>query len=145
MAINDVIYHYRWGGAISKFFPYISKSGSYFNYRYEMCLELNRPDLLKEVYNHYKSLLSREVQGRIHFEKDTMAEILEFLYAEISNRKIALWAVKNLPSTVHAEMEAVINDAKELEIDFKKNEWKKNTLRMYEKLVNNVNYYINSL
>lgn len=108
--INEVIYHYRYGGSTSRFFPYISRGGYYFDFRYEMCQRYDRLDLLSYVYSHYKKLLSLEIQGRKRFNGDAKESISEFVNDELSHRKIAQWAIMHFHSTVAIETRKIIED-----------------------------------
>lgn len=140
MIINDVIYHYRWGGSTSAFFPYVSKGGLYFDFRYEMCQKYNRLDLLPYAYCHYKKMLVIEIQRRIHFNVGTMEEIRAFIETELSERKIAQWAIKYKSTTIASEMEDVINNAIKKESAMKKSYWKMKLLNAYMKVADVFSY-----
>jgi len=138
MLINDIIYHYRWGGATSHFYPYISKGGYYFDYRFEMCQKYNRLDLLPNSYCHYMKLLCLEVQRRIHYNMCTEEEIREFIETELANRKIAQWAIDHVPTTIAIETENVIDEAIKMESAQKKRYWQMKLLKVYMRFVESI-------
>ncbi len=106
---NAVIYHHRYGGATSRFFPFITKGGYYFDNRLHSCIEYHREDLLPDVLAHYGRLLIWEILGRIHFHTDSITEIKEWIDREINNREIVLWARKNKLSLVSIDENKIRN------------------------------------
>jgi len=138
MIINDVLYHYRWGGDTARFFPYISKGGYIFDFKYKMCQKYSRLDLLPNVYCHYKKLLCIEVQRMIQFSIGTMEEIHAFVEVELSDRKIAQWAIKHVPTTIALETRNVIDNAVKSELVQKKHYRQKKLIKVYMWFVNNI-------
>ncbi len=94
---NAVTYHYRYGGATSRFFPFVSNAGYYFDNRFNLCIKYFREDLLPDVLTHYGTLLIWEIMGRIHYHVNSITDIKEWVHREINSRKIVLWARQNKP------------------------------------------------
>lgn len=143
MVTNDVVYHYRWGGASSRFAPFMKKGSYYFEYRYEKCQENNRLDLLPKAYSHFKTTLCYEVYKRMYFNIGTKKDIQDFIAEELSTSKIARWALENLPSTITAEVGLIFRNAAEREARMKKRSWERQLGIVYKKIVDNISYYIN--
>lgn len=88
---NEVVYHYRYGGATSRDFPIIRKGGEYFDSRYDSCIKYNYDDMLTKVFKHYCSCLCLDIVFQLHFQKTQQTKIEEFIKREINERKVVLW------------------------------------------------------
>lgn len=154
---NEALYHYRYGGAVSKFFPSISKGGFYFDNRYRLCIKNNRQDLLLYVLYHYIRVLTWEIIGRIHYQKGHLSDIYRFVENEINKREIVLWArqtkpnitkdsadaikMKLLKSVVDNDVESIIQYAFQEEDRLQVHYRKMKLVKLYQTITENIAYY----
>lgn len=97
---NDILYHYRFGGMTSKYFPLIKDGGRFFDESYEMCWKYQLDHLLSDVFNCYKRDFYFDVRLQIRYHICSDMELRDFVEKELNTRKIMLWAQKHLPDSI---------------------------------------------
>lgn len=93
--INDILYHYRFGGMTSKYLP-IVKGEFYYNAKYDMCREYGLDDCLPNVFFSYMGELYLELRQQMHFKVDSEEDKRAFIKDQFSSSKILAWAKENL-------------------------------------------------
>lgn len=94
---NDVLYHYRFGGMTTKYFPLVRKGGRYYDDNYEMCKKYYLDRLLPDVFNYYKGDIYFDVRLQIRYHICSETELRDFIEKELNTRKIMSWAQEHLP------------------------------------------------
>ncbi len=101
--INDVLYHYRFGGMTSKYLP-IVKGEFYYNAKYDMCKEYSLDNCLPNVFLSYMGEFFLELRQQIHFKVGTEEEWRVFVEDELRHSKIVAWAQSFMPEEYRKEM-----------------------------------------
>lgn len=89
---NDVIYHYRYGGGTSKYWPGFFCGGYYYDYRYELCVQNGLQQCLPDFLQDYCNSALWDSCERIYHKVDIASDVHKILLQEFDNRKIAQWA-----------------------------------------------------
>ena len=145
---SKIIFHYRYGGITTRDFPAIRKGSTYFDDRVDCCFFYNSESVLPRVLSHYSCLLMSDLIGQIHHKKYSLEIIRKFLYRELTERKIVVWArqnpsllpddMKNSPlikSLLECDVNASIKVVKEREKFLQKHHyWKMKMMRLYMKV-----------
>lgn len=103
---NDILYHYRFGGMTSKYWPLVKRGGFYFDSKYDMCNKYHLENCLPNVFSFYMDDLYFDVRLQMHFGVSDEAEMRQFIEQELSTRKIVLWAKDNLPKEIRSQKDA---------------------------------------
>lgn len=136
---NEVLYHYRFGGATSKYYPLV-KGGDFHNAKYDMCRKYGFDDCLCDVFSCYTGDLYFDLCEQMFFKVGTEDEQRTFIKDQLSHSKIVAWARKSLPEKYRKEVEAeallqhdvdkILSIARQME----KARWKKHLLEWFMKL-----------
>lgn len=102
--INDVLYHYRFGGMTSKYLP-IVKGEFYYNAKYDMCKEYSLDNCLPNVFFCYMGEFFLELRQQIHYKVGTDEERRAFVEDELRHSKIVAWARNSMPEKYRKEMD----------------------------------------
>lgn len=152
---NEVIYHYRYGGASSRFFPFASKGGYYFNYRYRLCMSMQRQDLLPDVLLHYIRVYGWELVGRLHYQPGSLDGILQFVDREYHDREILSWARLHqskigqrwrghvlMSAVVNHKVDEIIHYARQREAFLQKHYRKMKMVGLYQKIMDYCSFLV---
>ena len=143
--INDVLYHYRFGGMTSKYLP-IVKGEYYYNAKYDMCREYGLDDCLPNVFSSYMGELYLELRQQIHFKVGSEDDQRLFVNEQLQSSKIVAWAKRHLPeehrthkdadALLRHDVDEILNIARQKE----KAQWKHYLLtqimKLYQKYTN---------
>lgn len=95
--IDDVVYHYRFGGESSGInYLVVESAGAYFEKRFERCLLNDCEKALPGLFFCYMNLFKRDLQRMVDNPSFSEENILNFIKNELSTRKIVLWAKNNM-------------------------------------------------
>ena len=147
--INDTLYHYRFGGFTSKYFPNFFRTGYYFNYRFELCEQKGLHQYFPIILLDYCSKAFNDVCSRLHYKISTVPEIERLLLQEFEVSKIAKWArshaaeipdkIKNDPMVqflLNGNSDALLCKLDERERFLRKHHyWKMRIMSFYQKVV----------
>lgn len=96
--IDDVVYHYRFGGVSCGDFGLIRDGGFLFDIKYDYCLRERRADCLPFVLNQYLNYLLYDITNQIRYHEDD-DKIKSFIARERNDRKIAVWGIEYFGKT----------------------------------------------
>lgn len=94
--IDVVVYHPRYGGMTSRYYPSVRKGFSYWDYSFDCCIREGYESLLPSLFKVYLWMLLNDVVGQFHFCVYSNEEIRAFVHHELERRPIVLWVQENV-------------------------------------------------
>lgn len=154
--INDVLYHHRYGGSTSKYFPVFFRCGYYYDYRYELCVENGLQQYFPDMLSDYCNIAICDVGSRLHYKIGSTSDIQRLLLREFENRKITKWArlhsneipdiIKNntiVQFLLNGDSATFFRKLDERERFLKRHHyWKMRIMSFYQKVVDAISYCI---
>lgn len=154
--INDVLYHHRYGGATSKYFPVFFRCSYYYDYRFELCVKKGLLQNFPIILLDYCHKALNDMCSRLHYKISTIQEIESLLLQEFEVSKIAKWArshAAEIPDIIendtmvqyllNGNSDALLCKLDERERFLRKHHyWKMRIMRYYQKVADTISYCI---